>query len=99
MLMTEEQAMRKWCPMARVVMPVNQTANRVATSLLKMVDDRDRDYFTEQAENCKCVASDCAMWRWGGMRYLPGTTATDGGMNDEAHGYCGLAGKPTEHGQ
>lgn len=80
MILSQEEARTKWCPMARVAMPVNQTANRVATSLLKISDERDHAYFSEQVENCKCIASECMMWRWD--------------AHEIRAGYCGLAGTP-----
>lgn len=61
---TEEQAKGLWCPMSRVAMPVNQVANRVSAAMLRISEGRDLEYFREQAENCNCIASQCAMWRW-----------------------------------
>lgn len=84
---TEEQALKLWCPMVRVHLPVNAVANRVSDASLRISDARDREYFNQQKEDCNCIASKCAMWRWDG--YKP----VNGGANDEAHGHCGLAGK------
>lgn len=60
MLLTEEDAKTKWCPMVRA--PYGGYGS---------VNTYDKHF--------KCIASDCAMWRWS---KLP------------AQGYCGLAGKP-----
>lgn len=42
----------------------------------------------------RCRGGECMFWRWAGYHPVPGTQATGGGPNDEAHGYCGLAGSP-----
>lgn len=40
-------------------------------------------HHVEFNEGCKCIASECAMWRWKRQPRVPGF---------ERQGYCGLAG-------
>lgn len=52
--MTEEEAMDRWCPMARVL-PAS-TNNGGANRL----EDADQ----VELVGSKCIASRCMMWRW-----------------------------------
>lgn len=49
--------------------------------------DRDDDYTPFNNDNCKCMASECMMWRWEHMSVGEADYNTP-------EGYCGLAGKP-----
>lgn len=80
MMLTEDEARRKWCPLARCVtvhadgetMAGNQPPrNRL---VLKNSDD-----FKAQGS---CIASKCMMWRW---NTLP---------SEGSKGCCGLAATP-----
>jgi hypothetical protein len=62
--MTEQEAKTKWCPMARVAVPVGLTVNRISVELLAISDDKERAYFEQQQKNCQCIASKCACWQW-----------------------------------
>lgn len=75
--MKQEEAKTKWCPMSRVAVPVGLTVNRISTALLRISDDKDREYFQSQKDNCNCIASDCMMWLWL--------------SKEEGLGCCGLA--------
>jgi len=76
---TEDDARKLWCPMARKT----NAANRPLAVGLSL-----------EMAGVGCIASDCAMWRWG---------QDDAAFNERAHGreavsefgYCGLAGNPT----
>jgi len=85
--MTEDEAVTKWCPMARVS-DLTTTYNRDANPDSK-----------HQFSGWKCVASDCMMWRTSCRRYLDkgklfDRDETGTGVWVEIGGYCGLGGKP-----
>ena len=85
MLMTEKEALSRWCPMVRVaamtdeasgVVPGGQSVfNRLQAGKDKMATPT----------SAACLGSKCAMWRW---------TNEDGRPN--GLGYCGLAGMPPQ---
>jgi hypothetical protein len=64
---TEKQARELWCPVARVAVGNYSVAV-------------NRDEGDEIIAGCRCIASECAMWRWSLPRRRRG--------DDE--GYCGL---------
>lgn len=80
MILTEENAKTKWCPMVRVFK--NECEKTYTTN----------EDFNNGFEKT-CIASDCMMWRWNkvyaGLSHGGKQTnySNDGG-------YCGLAGKP-----
>jgi hypothetical protein len=55
----------------------------------------NRNQFSEYREISKCIASDCAMWRW--MKKKSRYKASDGSFveteENTNQGFCGLAGK------
>jgi len=77
--MTEDEAKQKWCPMFRV-----------GDSLY--VADADQTLATTTNLGCKCVASNCMMWRWS-EKGKDGTPLPSGGTWKPGKGYCGLAGR------
>jgi hypothetical protein len=94
-LATEEEATQKWCPFARVLLPVNQAGNRVSTFHMQLAEksgSSDAEHYRRQVADCNCIGSRCMAWRWAGYRRIPSTICTD---QDEAHGYCGISGNPT----
>lgn len=83
MIVTEEQAKEKWCPFARVLLPVHQVGNRISTFHMEVArksDPRDFEHYQRQVADCNCIGSRCMAWRF---------TSRFGG-----EGYCGLAGMP-----
>jgi hypothetical protein len=66
---TEARARHLWCPMARYVEDVEENASNRWSGILEEVSNPTQ---------CRCIASQCAMWRW---------------LTNET-GYCGLGGKP-----
>ena len=62
--MYEVDVKKKWCPMSRVAVPAGLTVNRISSSLLKIVNKEEREYFEEQQANCNCIGSKCACWVW-----------------------------------
>lgn len=91
---TEKDASTKWCPFARVLLPINQAGNRIGTFHKTLTEERDRKHYEQQEADCNCLGSRCMAWRWienpsepvpdnyGGVRFGNGT------------GYCALAGRP-----
>ena len=59
--MTEEEAMTKWCPFARILdrSDVGAGINRPLT----MLDADDSTLPTWQAAETRCIASGCMAWR------------------------------------
>lgn len=77
MLMTEEEAKAKWCPMVRFH----------AT----LTDDMTPNRNVKSGDVSLCLASHCAMWRWGDAgAHNPLTNIWE----RLPRGYCGLAGQP-----
>ena len=77
-VMTEEEAKRKWCPHG-MIYSSNGSYNRTE---MRAADGP-----------CKCIASDCMGWRWVTDPLVDfvanGKTVID---YQSEHGYCGLAG-------
>jgi hypothetical protein len=68
---TEDEARKLWCPMARMSDADLPAYNRFT--------EEDTYKVVFNPSNCRCIASECAMWRW---------------LDDwQENGYCGLAGK------
>lgn len=83
---TEKEAAALWCPMVRVV-NTGQTYNRVDPVYLGYQQGPDRAYFERQQENCNCIASRCAMWRWGdGRAVMAQTQALKSETGNSAYG-------------
>jgi hypothetical protein len=65
--MTESEAKTKWCPFVRQSATFKDgfglSYNRSAV---------------ENAPECRCIGSNCMVWRWSVMR--------------DGHGFCGLSG-------
>jgi hypothetical protein len=90
---TEDEASRCWCPFARVMQPGQQSGNRIGTFMKEIAararangNERDAQHFDDQERDSNCRASRCMAWRWADYNKR--------GDNDEATGFCGLAGKP-----
>lgn len=79
--MTEEEAKTKWCPFSRTG-AYSDRGQMTAVSI-------NRDPRKEVAEGCLCLASGCAVWKWG-VEIKMGR----GVYKSKTEGHCGLAGKP-----
>lgn len=101
---TETKARTKWCPLARISVGYGEghSANRWKQSA------PPEEPWALNPVPCRCIASDCAMWRWGEKRnpnWKPNTNFMSGVEHpdeiepthivDTKRGYCGLAGRPT----
>ncbi|MCK7474055.1 MAG: hypothetical protein MZV49_12190 [Rhodopseudomonas palustris] len=79
MLLTEEQARSKWCPMVRYEGDDGGSWNRGSAK-----DDPTNTARSPEYYSCACVASSCMAWRI--LRAdIPG---------GESRGYCGAFGRP-----
>lgn len=113
---TPAEARELWCPMARIARHEVTEVETARTSgdppLIAMRTDHhivggcntDALGRTRVPASCRCIADQCAMWRW-----APSTTShperriqdLGNGFKKEvvvsvpdARGYCGLAGRP-----
>ena len=88
-MFTEHEAKDKWCPQVRFhdTEADSQPAN--SWSLHSSCSDENK-YGTERNPKiCRCIASECMMWRWQDRKINPST----GNPLPDKYGYCGLAGK------
>ncbi len=83
-MMTEEEARGKWCPMSRSGVDGGGMNRSPTTPPLGTLNG-----------SCRCIASDCAMWRWAGpVDIWQDGTAHRPHTGGIAAGHCGLAGRP-----
>ena len=80
MLMTEEEAREKWCPMARTF-HVSKEGPQLGPFNRFLIEERPMRLHKE----VKCIASDCMMWR-----QVDGNPMNPSTMG-KTFGYCGLA--------
>jgi hypothetical protein len=85
--MTEDEAKKKWCPMAHVsAIPHGDKISLFSNRDISLfVPPNSLDPLTNITS---CIASDCMMWR----EDLTREEAEDGYR--AANGHCGLGGKP-----
>lgn len=94
MLIGESDAKKLWCPFSRVL-----------PDLVVATGTPNRGYQMGGAlENCRCLGSGCAAWRWAAEfdgtfnTHLTGphleTTSKTPNLRRSDRGYCGLAGRP-----
>lgn len=103
MLLTEEEAKKKWCPFARAV--VGEVSNTERPGLMRLsyqhgtpainrvVTSKPNDM--ETVSVIPCIGSACMMWRaviWS----LAESSLGEGedSPQEKSFGYCGLAGDP-----
>ena len=89
MILTEEEARTKWCPMVR--------ASAVAYVDGGTDDFDNRGKTTLTPKSACCIASECMMWQWANDENdepLYDKKSLGGGHFDNAPmGYCGLTSK------
>lgn len=97
--LTEEEARKKWCPMARVCATTKDTPesrahvgyNRVYVSSYGTAELDDPSALSP--EIAKCIGSACMMWRFETTEELvEGQTSSEWKRVPTNRGYCGLAG-------
>jgi len=86
--MTEEEAKKKWCPMAKVM---NINGGGGGNRWDGAASNKNKDAIGPVGATC--VASDCMAWRWYDHVKFD-ASGTSQGRPDDCPGYCGLAGKP-----
>lgn len=111
---TPEQARALWCPMVRIARRevtveaaiINRPGS--ATHIPKRVEiaagcNTDALGGCRVPASCRCIAEQCAMWRWAHTTAsVPTTTEGASGLRARVyeqktvrtHGYCGIAGRP-----
>lgn len=82
--LTEEEARKKWCPMARVSINAEHFHGGNRFEPISDVPN------SRLAGMTNCIASDCMMWRTA----APTRTAADFRQSIPPLGFCGLAGPP-----
>jgi len=81
-MLTEEEAKKKWCPFAR---EPAETADGSGVAVNRLPQQDAQPFVTP------CLASGCMAWRWG---LEDGDDDWGHLQPSKTHGYCGLAGKP-----
>lgn len=95
MLMTREQAAATWCPMVRIAR--HETINPNSTAEENHIVagcNTDALGKLRVPASCRCIAEQCAMWRWSSPPRHEPFPAFGSDMEYEPNGYCGLAGSP-----
>ena len=82
--MKESEAKNKWCPMVRFTHPPVPHGDG-----LERWNNRDSRIGFGESE-ASCIGSECMAWR----EDKELNAVAHGAMENEDHGYCGLAGKP-----
>lgn len=99
---TPEEAQTLWCPMARIArreIAVEAATIHKPTSVehiherAEIVGGCNTDALggNRIPASCRCIADQCAMWRWRPETVGNVTTTYAPGQRP---GYCGLAGRP-----
>lgn len=84
-MFTEKQASELWCPMVRAAN--GKQVSNCTVNVPAIMQDYPAEPVNDHTTGGNCIASRCAMWRWG----QPNGRYTD---SNSRVGYCGLAGKP-----
>lgn len=94
---TEAQARELWCPMVRMArhepddpsLPSGTLGNVRAVGGCNSGGPSARS-----PSSCRCIASQCAMWRWYDSAARGAFRAAQFGVPPPRRGFCGLAGGP-----
>lgn len=78
MLLTEEEAKKRWCPHARV----------------NAGPGFNRNSGGEPSRSALCIASECMAWRFYGAGWRTSETVGNYSVEHVELGYCGLSGSP-----
>ena len=82
---TEDEARTKWCPLARRML--TDASHALAEDPGHGIGSANRVGIDAHNADPKCIASDCAAWRW-----LPANYDELGEVTRQ--GYCGAFGRP-----
>lgn len=103
-MLTEEEAKKKWCPFVRHEGDKGGSWNRTVSAMKRIFGWDGGNPYPE--ETCNCIASECMAWRFKPHEWKHkahggdwiDTQETDGygrkGEKLPTVGYCGLAGSP-----
>lgn len=92
-MLTEKEAREKWCPMVRIARRENTDFGGTGTEVVVGGCNTDALGGIRVPASCRCIASDCAMWRWG-ADYVLDPGSPDYVQVRADFGYCGLARRP-----
>lgn len=93
MLLTDEQAQEKWCPMSRSAKATDYNVT-IGSPAFNRLHLPDVERPTGLPASCYCIGSECAMWRFMDGENNKYISETDEQFCARRRGYCGLAGKP-----
>lgn len=88
MILSEEEAKKRWCPQARELDWHKDAGN---------IDRKISGYNRNKNGNIPaCIASYCMVWRWAEAKKLRDIDLVTSDVQDlpPRTGYCGIAGKP-----
>ena len=88
MILTEEEAKTKWCPMARYGELHGPEQGAAAAFNYNRTDVPNAPPIPN---TCRCIASECMAWKWETAGEDMGRQHNNPGA--ERHGYCGLTSK------
>lgn len=108
MMLTENEAARKWCPFARVAGTLSSAGGSgiggaggppVYDTMRGAAINRDPIGGGDSSPDgrCKCLASGCMAWRWQSSASMDNPSRVPGAGTQEIkqeRGFCGLAGRP-----
>jgi hypothetical protein len=104
---TEDEAKNLWCPMVRLTFARIDDNGKVEVQAHQTAVNRMGQVGTPNSLEmvcARCIASQCAMWRWGLYETRSGDTngapftKRERGVVEPARptaGFCGLAGRPS----
>ena len=81
---TEDQAKKLWCPMVRMGDSDDSSPSNSVCCVVKGLN--------RNPEWSRCIASDCAMWRWDREYNTKLCEMDQEKLVSMTKGYCGLAG-------
>lgn len=94
MLTTKAEARRKWCPEARSMYDHCTEEGQYSPAYNRINSRSSVDI--PSPVSCRCIASDCMMWRWHEASSTVSNPADREERNKSRRGFCGKAGKPGE---
>ena len=86
--MTEDDARKRWCPMARVCV-VGPDGEHMTSFNRTCSSSDDIDSFQTNGP-MKCIASDCMMWKWKLEPSRAELLNAQANAGQVENGYCGL---------
>lgn len=93
MILTEDEAKKKWCPEVRTGLTAGMAVNHHVGGVY------GNKHAGDVHDETRCIASGCMMWRWKGWnsdKYpsIYEAQKKDAGPDPIRYGFCGKAGRP-----